>query len=82
MGFKKDYAALISAAYDIDRCYDQFLNDADADSYEMLKSMGLHPEDKDVDAVRARNELIRDIVNGEIDGPFARRFNSLQEFMR
>lgn len=69
MEFKKDYAAIISVAYDIDRLYDRYLTDPDADSYEALKSLGLVPEMSDVSS-----ELTRQMIDGRIKGHFKDRF--------
>lgn len=41
MGFKKDYAALLSSAWDIDTAYSQYLMDPEAEAYDVMKSMGL-----------------------------------------
>ena len=76
MDFKKDYAAIISAAYDIDRKYDQYLTDPDADSYEALRSVGIDTSSSSEDVIEQRNKLIRDIMDGKITGSFGERFSS------
>lgn len=76
MDFQKDYAAIISAAYDIDRKYDQFLTDPDADSYEALRSVGIDVSSSSEDMIEKRNKLIRDIMDGKITGSFSERFSN------
>ena len=73
MGFKKDYAALISAAYEIDQCYDQFLTNPDEDSYDAMKRMGLDGSTTE-ESLQQRNELITSLLEGKIGGPFQDRF--------
>lgn len=73
MDFKKDYAAILSAAYDIDRAYDHFLNDPGEDSYELIKRLGLDTDDSE-DGLEARQRIIQKLISGEADGSFRDRF--------
>lgn len=57
MGFKKDYAALISAGYDIDSAIDSYLNNPDENSDENLKAYGLDRSDNETR--EKRNEIIK-----------------------
>lgn len=41
MNFKKDYAAILSFIYDLDRAIDNFLTDPESDSYTKMKELGI-----------------------------------------
>lgn len=82
MDFKKDYSALISAAWDIDTKYDNYLNNPEADTYQKLDSLGLSPygdNDSSEDTLEVRKNLIERIATGKIKGPFAERFGGQVE---
>ena len=73
MDFKKDYAALIAAAWDIDAAYDQFLSNPEAEHYEILKQMGL--DDVENESARDRREMVfRTLMSGKVSGKFRDRF--------
>lgn len=77
MDFKKDYSALISAAWDIDTRYDDYLNNPEAGTYQRLEDLGLSPvgtDDADEYTMEARRDLIERIVSGKIVGSFASRY--------
>lgn len=42
MGFKKDYAALIAAAWQLDRALDAYLTDPDENSFDRITKLGIH----------------------------------------
>lgn len=73
MDFKKDYSGLISAAWDIDTAYDNYLRDPDEDSYDTLNRLGLD-EVTSEESDKIRKKLFRDLIDGKIDGKFAERF--------
>ena len=73
MDFKKDYAALIAAAWDIDTRYDEYLTHADMDTYEAMKALHLD-EATSEESKEIRDKLIRNILDGKIKGSFAKRY--------
>ena len=72
MDFKKDYAALLSAAWEIDNAYDGYLTHPEEESYQLIKSLGL--DDTDSDSNETRKELIQKLVETDINNPFRKRF--------
>lgn len=72
MGFEKDYSALVSAAWDIDNYFDEYLNSPDADSYEKLSNLGILP----MEDGPATEKVLDGFEKGTIRGPFAERFVS------
>lgn len=75
MDFKKDYAALVAAAWDIDTRYDKYLTDPDADSYDSMRALGLDSVTTK-ESLQQRDELIRDIISGKITGKFGERYGN------
>lgn len=73
MGFMKDYSALISAAWDIDSAYHQFLISPDADSYEALHELGLDPM-YSADEDGRREVLLRRLYSDETSGRFKEQY--------
>lgn len=73
MDFKKDYSALIAAAWDIDTAYDQFLSNCEAEHYDILKRMGL--DDVENSAAREKREQVfRMLLSGKVSGTFRDRY--------
>ena len=74
MDFKKDYAALISAAWEIDTAFDQYLNNMDEDSYRVIRDMGLVvPLEEDASA-EERRLLLEKLAKSNKDNKFRKRF--------
>lgn len=74
MDFKKDYAALISAAWEIDTAFDQYLNNMDEDSYRVIRDMGLVvPLEEDASA-EERRVLLEKLAKSNKDNKFRKRF--------
>lgn len=74
MGLKKDYAAILSYAYDIDRAVDAFLCNPEADSYETMKSLGIDI-DNSIETIRLESEVFERIADPRTrDGAFKKRF--------
>lgn len=74
MDFKKDYSAIISAAWEIDRTFDAYLSDPDQDSYEILEKAGLYSATTDADAAAQRMEFLERLVKANSDNPLKGRF--------
>ena len=74
MTFKREYAALISAAWEIDRAYDAYLRDADPTPGEPnpLQKIGLYRED-DENGLERRAELIKKLVRADKGNAFRKR---------
>lgn len=73
MDYKKDYSALLSAAWDIDACFDEYLINPGEESYGKLDRMGLSPF-YDGSAIESSEEIVQKMADGKIKGPFAERF--------
>lgn len=73
MDFKKDYSALISAAWDIDSRYDAYLTNPEEDSYNNMTALGLD-EITSEESKRQRDNLIRALVEGRVRGRFGARY--------
>lgn len=74
MTFKREYAALISAAWEIDRAYDMYLKDVDPIPGEPnpLQKIGLYRED-DENGLEKRAELIKRLVRTDKSNAFRKR---------
>lgn len=46
MDFKKDYSALVAAAWDIDTAYESYLMNPCEETYDVVQKMGLNIDDK------------------------------------
>lgn len=83
MGFKKDYAALVSAAWEIDTQYDQYLTSVDQDetAYCNLRDYGLEGFDGDM-SDDVRNATIKKILRAKKDNHFRQRYypGELEDF--
>lgn len=86
MTFKKDYAALISAAWEIDKAYDQWLNSVDGNAEELNPSVKLglaYDTDTDGihDSIEERKKLLKKIIKLDSDNEFRKRMigNAPQE---
>lgn len=75
MDFKKDYAAIISAAWEIDNVYEQFLTDdnSTSDHYQILHNYGLYEAETDP-YLEERQSLIRRIIRADTNHPFKKRY--------
>ena len=73
MGYKKDYAAILSAAWDIDRAYDRVLREPDFDTVQIAQEMGLR-EIPDEEAQERREKLIRMLLDNAGKSPFVDRY--------
>lgn len=62
MDFKREYAALVAAAWEIDQAYEKYLKDPDEDSYDQLVKLHLADYEEDRDTMKRRNELITHMV--------------------
>ena len=74
MGFKKDYAAIISAAWDYDNAYDSYLRNPDENSYNELVALGL--DFADTKANPTRQDILNQIIQLGPDHKFHQRFVS------
>ena len=76
MDFKREYAALISAAWEIDKAYDQFLSDIDGpdDDYNPLTRLGLRSGPATMDELEERKKFIEKLVKVDPDNKFRKRF--------
>lgn len=61
MQFEKDYAAILSSAWDIDTAIAHYLNHGDVDSAELLKQLGI-----DVMAHDDRTNTLVRMINSSI----------------
>ena len=73
MGFKKDYAALLAAAWDIDIMYDSFLTHPDEDSEAALRDMGLD-EITELDQQALREKTLEKLASDKFSGHFKDRY--------
>lgn len=78
MTFKREYAALISAAWEIDKAYDQWLSSVDTDADEINPSVKLGlATDTDYDgvhdAIEARKKLLKKVISLDKDNEFRKR---------
>lgn len=74
MGLKKDYAAIFSYAYDIDKAIDNFLCNPEADSYETMKELGIDLDDS-IDTIKTEADVFDRIADPRTkDGSFKKRF--------
>ena len=73
MGFKKDYAAILSAAWDIDVAYDQFLNNPDDTTYEALRALGLEGEMEE-SASESRKTLLLRLLKEKKTNKYRQRY--------
>lgn len=73
MDFKKDYAALISAAWEYDIAANNYLMNPEAESYEKMKALGIDDFDSESDQ-QARNAAFRKILKMDKDIPYRKRF--------
>jgi hypothetical protein len=71
MTFKREYIALISAAWDIDRAYDKYLTDYDNDTNPLVK-LGLIGE-SDEKSQETRKELLKRLMKLDPDNNFRKR---------
>ena len=76
MSFKKDYSALISAAWEIDKAYNNYLSNLDGIEFDQsnhpLMRLGIF-EDSDRDAMKEREEILRKLVKAKPDNKFRKR---------
>ena len=61
MGFMKDYAAILSTAWEYDTVFDNYLTNPDDDTYEMARKLGLLDPSGDEDVALA-SELNRKVL--------------------
>lgn len=82
MLFKREYVAILGAAWDIDKEYDRYLNDPDGGSpeYGGVSSNGVYPPRKlGVDYVETaqeiedRNSMLRKLAELDDDNPHKQR---------
>ena len=77
MTFKREYAALISAAWEIDKAYDQWLSDTDStDGISPLVKLGLVSDDgydETHNALEEREKLLAKILKLDKDNEFRKR---------
>lgn len=74
MGLKKDYAAIFSYAYDIDKAIDSFLSNPEADSYETMKELGIDLDDS-IETIKTEAEVFDRIADPRTkNGSFKKRF--------
>ena len=73
MDFKKDYSALIAAAWDIDTVYDSYLTNPEAEVYNIMQQMGLDEVTNDL-ARDKRKHMFDLLASGQITGKFRDRF--------
>lgn len=74
MDFKKDYAALISAAWEIDTAFDMYLTNMDEESYRIVQDMGLIIH-ADSDTFKEERALMMEkLVKSDRDNKFRKRF--------
>ena len=76
MDFKREYAALISAAWEIDKAYDQYLSDIDGpdEDYNPLTKLGIRSGAATMDDLEKRKEFIKKLVSTDPDNKFRKRF--------
>lgn len=72
MDFKREYTALISAAWDIDRAYDRFLTDPEADIEKYVNVVGF--DSGDPNALKQRDELLKTLAKASKDNNIRKRF--------
>ena len=73
MGFMKDYSALLSTAWDIDKVYDSCLSFPDENNMSILTEMGL--DDYRSDAQKdLREQTLAKLVSMDLTGPFKDRY--------
>lgn len=73
MGFQKDYAAIISAAWIIDEAFDNYLTHPDEDSTEIMKKLGID-DSMDQEAVEERTNIMRKLAKVPVDNIFRKRY--------
>ena len=74
MDFKKDYAALLSAAWEIDTAFDQYLKYPEEETYTILQDMGLVvPSDED-NSADERKQLLQKLIHTSKDNKFRQRY--------
>lgn len=73
MGFMKDHAALIATAWDLDNAYDAYLNDPEANSYEVLERMGLAGSGPEFNTTRSE-EIAKLLFSSKTHGSFKERY--------
>lgn len=73
MDFKKDYAAILSYAWDIDVAYDNYLTHPDEDSTEMLKALGLD-EDTNREAEEDRTRILHMLAESDVPKKIKERY--------
>ncbi len=73
MGFKKDYAAILVSAWDIDSLYDSYLRNPYMDTEEALASLGLSVRPNTDEDRLAERELMREIYSLDPSHPFRKR---------
>lgn len=72
MDFKREYAALISAAWEIDKAYDQYLSDIEGSEVNPLSKLGLI-SDTDEDALEERKKILKKIIELDQGNSFRKR---------
>lgn len=75
MDFKKDYAALITYMWELDRSCDRYLNNPDESSYNTLVDYGINPNEVEEEDQEKREELLRAITTKlDKSHPFRKRY--------
>lgn len=72
MSFKREYAALLSAMWDIDTAYDKYLTDPDANAEDFYQRFGLVT--KDEDGFDARDEILKKLLDVKKSNRFRQKY--------
>ena len=73
MTFQKDYAAIISYMWEIDTAYSSYLENPDADSYEVLRKLGLE-DISDESTMKERDRLIKRLAKVDKSNKFRQQY--------
>lgn len=64
MQYEKDYAAILSAAWEIDGAIDRYLRDPDQDNAELMHLLGIDEQAKDDAELKLRKLLDSSLTKG------------------
>lgn len=72
MDFKREYSAILSAAWDIDRSYDRYLTDPEADAEKFINVVGFGSGDPS--SLKRRDDTLRALAKTNKNNNVRKRF--------
>ena len=79
MQFEKDYAAILSSAWDIDTALNDFITTPDADTSDLMHMLGLDEKDDAMKEVKLRRLLESNLTKGSFKERYTSPFPWMDE---